>query len=122
MTVVLAIGFSSVALANSSGKVELHHGYMTGNSYRDMPASGQQGYVVGVIDGMFMAPVFGAKLGVKSWLGQCIESGMRSDQLKAIIDKYLAEHPEIWNEDMAGITYGALLPVCRARGFGPSAN
>jgi hypothetical protein len=47
---------------------------------------------------------------------------MRSDQLKAIIDKYLAEHPEIWNEDMAGITYGALLPVCRARGFGPSAN
>lgn len=121
MMVALIIGFSGVAAANQPSPIEFHHGYMTGNTYRDMSANAQQGYVIGVIDGMFVAPFFGAKLGARSWLGLCIESGMRTDQLKAIIDKYLDEHPDEWDQDMAAVAYSALVPVCRKRGFTPPA-
>jgi hypothetical protein len=106
----------------SAGPVEFHHGFISGNSYRDMPTVGQQGYVIGVVDGMLTAPAFGAPSGMKSWLGKCIDTGIRSDQLKAIVDKYLSENPDRWDDDMAFIILSAILPVCRARGFNTAAN
>src|SRR6185312_8470348 len=77
-----AIGVCSTAMAEPSGLVEFHHGYITGNAYRDMPPVGRQGYVIGVVDGMLTAPAFGAPSGMRSWLGRCLETGIRTDQLK----------------------------------------
>jgi hypothetical protein len=67
MAAVIAVATCSSALAISSDLVELHHGYITGNTYRDMPQREQQSYVLGVVDGMLMAPVFGAPSGIKYW-------------------------------------------------------
>ena len=40
--------------------VAIHHGFYTGNAYRDLPEGQRWTYVSGVIEGMLLAPLYGA--------------------------------------------------------------
>jgi len=93
--------------------VHVHNGFLIGQEYLDYDARTQQGYAMGVVDGMWLAPMFGAPDGgtkLKS-LGACME-GMYNVQIKAIIDKFLKDHPERWNDQMHLVAFTAMTEAC----------
>ena len=109
----LVLFLVAVSLGNPQSSVHIHNGFLTGQEYLDFDARTQQGYAMGVVDGMLLAPMFGAPSDaakLKS-LANCIE-GMSNAQVKAIIDKFLKDHPERWNDPMHAVTYTAMMEAC----------
>jgi hypothetical protein len=64
---------------------------------------------MGFLDGMFMAPLFGAPDDKKllNTIGKCAV-GMNDVQLAAIVDKYVRSHPEHWHLDVKLEAFDAL--------------
>jgi hypothetical protein len=119
--VLLALGVVLVTRSASAqdGPVEVKSGFHTGNSYRALSVAERASYGSGIIDGLLMAPVFGAPKGRMQWLERCI-SGMSNEQVAAIFTRYNERHPEGWDEHMQFIAYRALLEACAARTGSPS--
>ena len=74
-------------------------------------------YVTGVIDGFFALSTNKtggvSKEYTKShWLYRCIKKGLLNNQVKAIVDKYLKENPEIWHRPMNNIVFTAMATTC----------
>jgi hypothetical protein len=103
---LFASGFSQ------DGRV-VHHGFLNAEDYLELSAQQQLGYAMGVIDGMLIAPLFGAPDdGARlKMLGHCVE-GMRNTQVKAILDTFLKQHPERWNDPMHAVAFAATQEAC----------
>jgi hypothetical protein len=98
------------------GQVRLHRGSMTAREFLDMPQGARKFYVMGLMDGLFLAPMFGAPANNK-WriaIQTCVE-GKQVAQLVAIIEKYIKEHPEYWHADAHFEAYNALSRACPAK-------
>jgi hypothetical protein len=95
--------------------VRVHNGFITGEQYLRMEAHDRRSYVMGLIDGIFLAPLIGGSQ-ERSWnLGRCVEGtgdGMTNVQLDAILSKYLNDNPGRWHESAHLSMYSALLAVC----------
>ena len=86
-------------------------GIITGNDYLKMGAH-KESYLIGMMDGIFLAPFFGGERNKMEWFENCLV-GTDSNQIVAIVDKYMREHPENWNESMHGIfnrIFGSICP------------
>lgn len=107
-----AILFSLVLLSSSAtALVELEGAFTTGNGYRNFSKNDQLSYVIGVIDGLKLAPTLGGDKPDMKWFLGCIRS-MEADQIKAIVDKFLVDNPGRWHESMHWLVYAALLTPC----------
>jgi hypothetical protein len=114
------IAFSAVhARQNKTAVYEshtIHNGFVKAEVFLKFDEANQRAYVMGLLDGMYMAPTFGApdasKLLLK--LTSCVE-GMKSSQVAAIMEKYVREHPERWDWDMKDDGYEAIIEACGKR-------
>ena len=97
--------------ADPADGVLIHNGFLTGQSFRDLPDLGKRSYVAGLIDGLFLAPLFDAPKSSMGWLESCVE-GMTDEQVSAIISKYLDDNPGRWHQPVHGAAYSALLAAC----------
>ena len=88
-------------------------GFIMGNTYREYSDDVKAVNVMGVMDGIVIAPVFSAPTKKLAWLETC-SSGMSGYQVAAIVDKYLRDHPERWHEPMNVSVYAAMFDACRA--------
>lgn len=86
-------------------------GLYVGNTYRELPDDSRRAYISGVIDGFFFAPVWGGSSEKVFALLSCIKE-MTNQQLMAIVDRYLADHPSDWHLPMHDVTFTALGDVC----------
>jgi hypothetical protein len=87
-------------------------GYVyTGNDYLEESNSSQQTYLAGIIDGFFGAAMFAAPERGLIQVSGCLK-GKRTNQLHAIVARYLREHPERWDEPMSILTFNALSTLC----------
>ena len=114
VTLVLLIVFSIDGLPQ--GQVKLHRGTITTQEYLDMPQGARKVYVMGLMDGLFLAPMFGAPANNK-WrtaIQTCVE-GKPVSQLMSIIEKYMKAHPEVWHADAHFEAYNALSRACPAK-------
>ncbi|HEV8412073.1 MAG TPA: hypothetical protein VGQ49_00670 [Bryobacteraceae bacterium] len=116
---IVAIMGSAVALLGLAGRalpqrsVKIHNGFLKAQTYLELTPDDQRAYVMGALDGIYMAPIFGAPEndpGLVS-LEACVE-GMKGSQVAAIVLKYAKDHPERWNWDLKDVTYSALREVC----------
>ena len=100
----------------SQGQVRMHRGTITAQEYLDMPKGAQKAYVMGLMDGLFLAPMFGAPADNKWRLAiqSCVE-GKQVSQLMAIIEKYIKERREYWHADAHFEAYNALSRACPAK-------
>jgi hypothetical protein len=93
-----------------------HNGFVRAEVFLKFDEANQRAYAMGLLDGMYMAPAFGApdnsKLLMK--LTSCVE-GMNSSQVAAIMGKYVQEHPERWDWDMKNDGYEAMIEACEKR-------
>lgn len=91
--------------------VTVHDGFITGETYLKWDKSYQDAYVMGIVDGMFLAPLFGAPERNVTWLEHCLV-GMSDTQVAAILAKYLRDHPERWHESVHVPMYSAMKDIC----------
>ena len=108
LTVVLLIGISGFAQQT----VRISRGYFTGKDYLDMSDSERRAYVTGEINGMLVAPFFGAPEERLQWLKTCT-SNMSDEQTAAIVTAYINEQPSRLNESLNVLTFTALRTACQ---------
>ncbi len=90
-----------------------HNGFLQAREYLDMDEGGQRAYAMGILDGMYLAPWFGAPDNDKGLvsLATCVE-GMKASQVAAIIEKHIRDHPEYWHWDLKDEAYSAMRKAC----------
>ncbi|MGS0625834.1 Rap1a/Tai family immunity protein [Ralstonia sp. VS2407] len=103
---------------HAAGSVNVPRGYMNGNAYQSFSDLEKRRYVTGVVDGLLMAPIMAMKDTPRAIrLQSCeINHQMTDSQLVAIVDKYMAEHPESWGDDMAGLIFRSIRAACATVG------
>jgi hypothetical protein len=92
--------------------VKISPGFFTGKDYLDMSDTEKRAYVTGEINGMLVAPFFGAPEENLSWLKTC--SGRMSDeQLAAILTRFIRDQPNQMEANLNVVTFAALREACR---------
>ena len=113
---VLALFTLFVLSAFLQQGISIKSGFLTAEDFTLMNDQSQHDYAMGVVDGMLLAPLFGAP---RAWsdgqkigaFGECI-TGMSSKQVAAIISKFVRDHPERWNESMHTVAFTAMTQAC----------
>jgi hypothetical protein len=108
---MLLLATASAAAAQER-PVTIHEGFYAGNDYRELHEGQRRVYVSGVIEGMLLAPLYGAPKSRMSWLESCAV-GMSDKQVTAIVDKFMDEHPARWHEQMKTLVYSAMIGACK---------
>jgi hypothetical protein len=89
----------SVAVSQESEQTALvSSGFVNAEDYLKFDQNSQAVYAAGLIDGMYLAPVFDAPNSDKylTALKTCVH-GMTNTQVAAIITKWTKDHPEKWH-------------------------
>ena len=110
-SVVLILLLVLPLFSGASETTLIRSGFGTGEQYLAASEQEQRAYAVGIINGMLMAPMFGASRGKMRWLGQCIQ-GMTDSQIASILTKYLRDNPSRWHETPHAPMYTALKESC----------
>jgi hypothetical protein len=92
---------------------KVHNGFLKAGAYLDMDEGSRRGYVMGILDGIYTSPFFGAPDDNKALvsLATCVE-GMKASQVAAIIEKYIRNHPEHWHLDLKEQFLYAMREAC----------
>src|SRR5215217_979050 len=91
--------------------IKIGPGFFTAKDYLEMSDTERRAYVTGQINGMLVAPFFGASEENLSWLKTC--SGKMSDeQLASILTRYIREQPNP-QQNLNVVTFSALRDACR---------
>jgi len=100
-----------VVTAAFSQPVTIKNGFGSGEDYLKMSQSEQRAYAMGVVNGMLLAPLFGAPKNKMLQIENCLV-GMTDSQVAAILAKYLRDNPGRWHETPHTPMYAALLESC----------
>ncbi len=73
----------------------------------------RRAYATGVVDGMFLSPLFGAPKDGMAWFESCVE-GMTDEQVAQILYKSVKENPADWHRSVHTEMYRALKKGCPA--------
>ncbi len=106
--IVLAITWPTVGKA----KTPIHGGFVSGQAYLDMPALRKIAYVTGLLDGMFLAPIFGGTVARQAWFGLCIDTLGRTG-IRDILVRRLRADGRTWNNRNPAKMYRAIRAGCR---------
>jgi hypothetical protein len=91
--------------------VSIGRGFFTGKDYFEMSETEKRAYATGAINGMLVAPFFGAQPERLSWLKSC--TGDMSDELTAsIISNYINSDSNRMNMSLNVLTFTALKEAC----------
>ena len=92
--------------------IKISPGFFNGKDYLDMSDTEKRAYVTGEINGMLVAPFFGAPQENLTWLKTC--SGKMSDeQLASILTRYLNDQPTQLQANLNVVTFNALREACK---------
>jgi len=87
-------------------------GIANGTVYRGMSSANRQTYVAGLWDGLLSAQWFGGDATLVATLQLCPGRLMDAEQLTAIVDKYISDHPEAWQHQMSMLFLSAISATC----------
>lgn len=89
--------------------------YVNGNNYQEYDAATRTIYVMGVVDGLAGSFTMGGSTRRASALGACLK-GLPGAQVRAVVDKYMADNPAHWDWSMPILVYNAINTMCNQRG------
>jgi Rap1a immunity proteins len=92
-------------------------GYLSAGKYLTLKPDMQAVYMAGMIDGIYLAPMFDApdedKYLVR--IRVCVTDGdLTNTQIAAIVTKYVKKRPDAWRAGANVVAYQALREVCPA--------
>jgi len=113
MTYLLAL-IALIAVINvhaTQQTIKISPGFFTAKDYLDMSDTEKRAYVTGQMNGMLVAPFFGAPEENLAWLNTC--SGKMSDeQLASILSRYIRDQPNP-QANLNVVTFNAFREACR---------
>ena len=113
MKYLLAI-IALIAIANvhpAQQTVKISPGFFAAKDYLDMSDTEKRAYVTGQVNGMLVAPFFGASEENLNWLKTC-SSKMSDEQLASILTRYVSEQSN-QQQNLNVVTFNALREACR---------
>ncbi len=109
LTIVLVLAAPGPVTA----RTPIPGGFVSGQAYLDMPNLRKIAYVTGLLDGMFLAPVFGGTVARQAWFGLCIDALGRTG-IRDILVRRLRANERTWNNRNPAKMYRAIRAGCRA--------
>ncbi|HJU93521.1 MAG TPA: hypothetical protein VJ656_11355 [Pyrinomonadaceae bacterium] len=101
-----------VSVYGSQQKVAISAGFFSGKDYLEMTETERRAHVTGAINGMLVAPFFGAPSENLNWLKTC--TGKLSDeQLAVVLANYIKDQPSNLHLQLNVVTFSALRETCR---------
>ncbi|HEY0764176.1 MAG TPA: hypothetical protein VGD61_17495 [Pyrinomonadaceae bacterium] len=92
--------------------VKISPGFFTGKDYLEMSDTEKRAYVTGEINGMLVAPFFGAPEENLNWLKAC--SSQKSDEeLAGILTRFIRDQPGQMQTNLNVVTFNALREACK---------
>ena len=107
---IALIAFVSV-YANQQ-RVAISGGFFNGKDYLDMTENERRAYATGAINGMLVAPFFGAPQENLDWIKNCTGK-MSDEQLAAVLTSHIRSRPEQQQSNLNVLTFNALQQSCR---------
>src|ERR1044072_3119657 len=92
--------------------IKISPGFFTAKDYLDMTDTEKRAYVTGEINGMLVAPFFGAPEENLSWLKTC-SSKMSDEDLAAILSRFIRDQPGQMQTNLNVVTFNALREACK---------
>ena len=97
----------------------VHNGYLSGNDYLKKTFTERTNYLSGVADGLLSSRLY-LNIGISdealsniSELKNCLTNKIEnSEQLRAIVEKYLTNNPEKWSDPMSVIFFVSIHDIC----------
>ena len=93
-------------------RVKISPGFFTGKDYLDMSDTEKRAYATGEINGMLVAPFFGAPEENLNWLKACTGK-MSDEQLASIVTRFIREQPDEMQVNLNVVTFSAVRDACR---------
>ena len=110
MSLIALVAFVTV-YANQQ-TVKISPGFFTGKDYLEMTGTEQRAYVTGAINGMLVAPFFGAAAENVNWLKTCT-SKISDEEIAGILNKYIHEQPKHMDANLNIVTFNAIREACK---------
>lgn len=101
-----------VTVYGSQQKVAISGGFFVGKDYLEMTDTERRAYATGAINGMLVAPFFGAPSDNLNWLKTCTGK-MSDEQLAAILTSYINAQPSNLDANLNVVTFSAFQQTCR---------
>ena len=95
----------------SQQRVSISRGFFTGKEYFDMSDSEKRAYATGAINGMLVAPFFGAPEERLNWLKTCSVQ-LSDEQTASIIGNYISGDSGRQSVSLNVLTFNALKEAC----------
>lgn len=95
----------------SQQTVTISRGFFTGKEYFDMSDSEKRAYATGAINGMLVAPFFGAPDERVSWLKNC-SAHLSDEQTASIIASYIGNDASRSSMSLNVLTFSAVKDAC----------
>ena len=95
----------------SQQRVTISRGFFTGKDYFEMSDTEKRAYATGAINGMLVAPFFGAPDERMSWLKTCTAK-LSDEQTASILSNYIGNDSNQLNMSLNVVTFNALKDAC----------
>lgn len=95
----------------SQQKVSIGPGFFSGKDYLDMTDNERRAYATGAINGMLVAPFFGAPDDNLNWLKSCTTK-LSDEDIAGILTRYIRENESQSNYTLNVVTFNALRNAC----------
>ena len=93
-------------------RVKISPGFFTGKDYLDMSDTEKRAYVTGEINGMLVAPFFGAPEENLNWLKTCTGK-MSDEELASTVTKFVRAQPDQMQANLNVVTFNAVREACK---------
>jgi hypothetical protein len=108
---LLLIALVALTSANQQ-TVKISPGFFSGKDYLDMTDTEKRAYVTGEINGMLVAPFFGAPEENLSWLKTC-SAKISDEDLAAVLSRFIRDQPGQLQMNLNVVTFNALREACK---------
>jgi len=95
----------------SQQRVTISRGFFTGKDYFEMSETEKRAYATGAVNGMLVAPFFGAPEERLAWLKTCTAK-MSDEQTASILSNYITNDSSQLSMSLNVVTFNALKDAC----------
>ncbi len=112
LPLAMLLAFVSIYAGQQTAQqtVTIGPGFFTGRDYLDMSDNERRAYATGAINGMLVAPFFGAPEENVNWIKTCTAK-LSDEDLATIITKHIREQNQL-NYNLNVLTFNAMRNAC----------
>jgi hypothetical protein len=95
----------------SQQRVSISRGFFTGRDYFEMSDTEKRAYATGAVNGMLVAPFFGAPEEKLRWFKTCTAK-MSDEETAAVLTRYIGSNADQLGMSLNVVTFNALKDAC----------